>query len=356
MAGPMAGPIPFAHGQGIRGQGIQGQGLSLEAKKARLQAAICAQEWYLAAELVGPIIGSEQISPQQRQVYMDYRQRLENYHITNRRFDPVPGCGTADVVANDEATPSGLASSIDDPNITQSSGQSSGQSSSGTIANAETTETMESVEENQATRQDGGQVSVEQLSVQQLDNSFLSKAAQCDEFTALSDRLELQGQTLGQELEAELDANLAILTNPGSEPDFAVMARELDAAAQAIEVKAGRFLQEVGAKLNRLPLQDGTLVDIQSRYISVINRMQGKVMSMAQTLQSMGSIFRSINPQYLSDASRVQQLEQQLDQSEVDMNQAAIAIDNLEDQEKNLITELNTYCGSQGIPIIGLEF
>jgi hypothetical protein len=169
--------------------------------------------------------------------------------------------------------------------------------------------------------------------------------AQCNDLIDVSNELGELGETLGNELEAELDEKLASLAGSDGPPDFVAIADDLGAAADTIDGKAGEFLGEASAKLAGVALQDETLLEIQTAYLGLLDTMGTNVGNMSQALRDMGEVFRQIEPDSLNDISQLEQLEQDMGQAETNVNEAAAGLDGLEVEEDELVAQINAYCG-----------
>lgn len=167
-----------------------------------------------------------------------------------------------------------------------------------------------------------------------------SKVAQCNDFIEVSNDLGTQGETFGQELEAELNEQLS-----GSS-DFGAIANDLNTAADTIDTKAGEFVQSSTSQLGDVELQDETLQGYQSSYIELINTMGTRIDDMTTAVRGMADVFEGINPEALTSQAQVQQLEAQLIQAEAAVNEAVAELDKTEAEEDALISEINSYCGA----------
>ncbi|NEQ53863.1 MAG: hypothetical protein F6K11_27655 [Leptolyngbya sp. SIO3F4] len=65
---------------------------STESVQAELLNAICAQDWDKASDLSGNLIASPEITPEHRQILVDWRYRFSSYSNKQIKFDSVPNC------------------------------------------------------------------------------------------------------------------------------------------------------------------------------------------------------------------------------------------------------------------------
>jgi len=171
-----------------------------------------------------------------------------------------------------------------------------------------------------------------------------SKVAQCNDFIEVSNALGTRGETLGTELEAELESKLASMNSSGT-PDFGAIATDLNTAADTIDGKMGAFLEEANTQLSGVALQDETLKQAQTDYTELINSMGTRVGDMTQAVRDMGTVIGGIDPSTLTSMAQVEKLQADIEKAEANVNQAVEGLNELESQEDELVAEINTYCG-----------
>lgn len=64
--------------------------------QTQLQAAICSNDWPQAIDLTNQLIGSDDLSPEDRESLVNYRSQLQNWRATGARFANLPNCNSFD--------------------------------------------------------------------------------------------------------------------------------------------------------------------------------------------------------------------------------------------------------------------
>jgi len=76
---------PFVLSQGM---------VPIDDQITQLHQAICVQNWADSLQRVNILIGSPELSNEQRSFYVTYRRTLQNYLDSNTRLGTIPGCET----------------------------------------------------------------------------------------------------------------------------------------------------------------------------------------------------------------------------------------------------------------------
>jgi len=173
-----------------------------------------------------------------------------------------------------------------------------------------------------------------------------SKVAQCNDFVDVSNALGTRGETLGTELEAELQTKLAGMESSDT-PDFGAIAQGLGEAADTIDAKMGQFLEESNTQLGGVELRDETLIQAQTDYLALINSMGTEIETMTQAVRDMGDVFAGIDPNTLTNLAQIEKLQADIGQAEANVNAAIEGLDKLEAEEDALVAQINTYCGAE---------
>lgn len=83
---------------------------------AQLNQTICLQNWAESLRQVNFLIGSPELSNEQRSFYVSYRRTLQNYLDRNTRLENMPGCETiAPLPESPEPTPTESSPPIPEP-------------------------------------------------------------------------------------------------------------------------------------------------------------------------------------------------------------------------------------------------
>lgn len=69
---------------------------AIDNLQIQLQAAICLNDWPQAIDLTNQLIGSEDLSPEDREGLLNYRSQLQNWRATGARFANLLNCNAAD--------------------------------------------------------------------------------------------------------------------------------------------------------------------------------------------------------------------------------------------------------------------
>ncbi|NJL21443.1 MAG: hypothetical protein HC895_12445 [Leptolyngbyaceae cyanobacterium SM1_3_5] len=69
---------------------------AIDALQTQLQTAICLNDWTQAIDLTNQIIGSDDLSPEDRNRLVSYRSQLQNWRATGARFANLPNCNSTD--------------------------------------------------------------------------------------------------------------------------------------------------------------------------------------------------------------------------------------------------------------------
>ncbi|MBD2090610.1 PPC domain-containing protein [Microcoleus sp. FACHB-1515] len=68
---------------------------AIDTLQTQLQAAICLNDWPQAIDLTNQLIGSDDLSPEDRESLVNYRSQLQNWRATGARFANLPNCNAA---------------------------------------------------------------------------------------------------------------------------------------------------------------------------------------------------------------------------------------------------------------------
>lgn len=72
---------------------------AIDSLQTQLQAAICLNDWPQAIDLTNQLIGSDDLSPEDRDSLVNYRSQLQNWQATGARFANLPNCTAANSAA-----------------------------------------------------------------------------------------------------------------------------------------------------------------------------------------------------------------------------------------------------------------
>lgn len=75
------------------------QAPAIDSLQIQLQAAICRNDWSQAIDLSNQLIGSDDLSSEDRNRLVNYRSRLQDWRATGARFANLPNCDSADSIA-----------------------------------------------------------------------------------------------------------------------------------------------------------------------------------------------------------------------------------------------------------------
>lgn len=182
-----------------------------------------------------------------------------------------------------------------------------------------------------------------------------SKQAQCNNLIEEINAAGSIASTFEEEVNQELAGEMQRLGESGSsgEPDFAMMATDVNSAADKLDQKVGELVGSMTEGVSAVELEDETLIEYQNRHVALAEDLQTQTSNMTNSLREMSTVLVSMD-EVMQDApnfspEQMNQLQTQATELQTiatDIEASGSDFAAIDTNETELLNEINTYCGA----------